>query len=238
MQQPAASSLFTGLPGRHGLALAACGLLVASLSPATQATPVGPVYPPPGGVHLQTSGTSAGAAGGFNFIFSGFDASAFSALYWGPARAGAVSAGLDGRTHGFSFRGFAGNQARWSSDAPLFDGFGNAHSAQFFLTILTPGVAFIDPTTVGLSSALGALVDDSAGLDFTANLRFEAFDGAWKPLDAIQQPPGGIAWTVSEFQGGFFAVPEPGSLALVLAALLGAHGLGGARRRPALPSAA
>ena len=146
---------------------------------------------------------------------------AWPQLFWAPVTNLAIQAGLDGTLNSFVFMGFSGAEARWQSVLPVPDGFGNPHLLQFFIDIKSGPVTFISPVTAGLNLALGAVIDDSAGANFTVNLRFEAFDTVWVPLNAISQPSGGVPLTLAEFQGGFFFVPEPSSMAVLLTGLAG-----------------
>src|SRR5262245_19319235 len=61
----------------------------------TASAPLGPVYPPPGGVSFTPSG-DIGRPGGKDVVFTNFDFSQFSELYWGPSDSGAVRIALDG----------------------------------------------------------------------------------------------------------------------------------------------
>jgi len=192
-------------------------------SVAQASTLVGPVYPAPGGNNFSSSGTDAGDAGGVNWSYSGFNTGAFTQLYWGPSSGDAVQAGLDGSLHNLTFAGYnSSTQAEWSA-SPLSDGFGNPHSVEFLLTIESGPVSFVDPTSVGLSSSLGALINDSSGASYTVNLQFLA-DGI-TPINALEQPPGGDL-TVLSFNGGFYYAPGPtpgaGLASLVFLLLAGA----------------
>ena len=191
-------------------------------SVAQAATLIGPVYPAPGGNSFSSSGTDAGDAGGVNWSYSGFNTGAFTQLYWGPSSGSAVQAGLDGSLQNLTFVGYTSpTQAEWSA-SPLSDGFGRPHSVEFLLSIVSGPVSFVDPTSVGLSSSLGALINDSWGANYTVNLQFLA-DGS-TPINALEQPSSDL--TVLSFSGGFYyAAPGPtpgaGVASLVLLLLAG-----------------
>jgi hypothetical protein len=72
---------------------------------------IGPDYPAPGGNSWAPSGGPAVFAGGINYIYSDFDSSAFTDLYWGAWDTTTTSATMDGTLHNLAFSGVSGNTA-------------------------------------------------------------------------------------------------------------------------------
>ena len=193
-------------------------LLVLS-SGLVQAQVTGPVFPPEGGVTFSSIGGSPGDSGGTDFIFIDFDPNAFNALYWGPQNAGAVAAGLDWIPHTLNFAGISGITATWAGQTNYYrpppgpTGLCTAVPVYLEITVTNLGLnPWIPASTVpGLDPNIGAVVDNSLGDDFTANLQFWAdltgcYDGV-VPLNTVPQYPGNR--TVSEFFGGFFYSTAP-----------------------------
>lgn len=122
-----------------------------------------------------------------------------------------------------SYVGATGQTATWSVVSPYVsaNGIGDPPSGnypiEFNMTITGLGAApWIDPLSVGLPANLGAVVDNSAGVDFTLQWEFVANMGAgFIPLNDVPQGSGGQ--TQSSFADGFYylPVPEPGSVALL-----------------------
>jgi len=181
-------------------------LLLGGMTPA--AAIIGPVYPPPGGVDFATSGGQAGDPGGINFHFTNFDPGQFSELYWGPASADAVLLTLNGGPADdiLAFSSVSGNAAEWTGTS-FYANAGVDVPTRFTLTITGLGAnPFVDAGSVGADPGIGVLADDSAGLDFTANLLFEALvQGTWQAVNTLPQPGGG--YTSTSFSGGFFYEP-------------------------------
>jgi hypothetical protein len=175
-------------------------------------------------VTFAFSGGQAGDPGGRNFHFTNFDPGAFSALYWGPATQTAVTLTLDGGPPDdvLAFSSASGNAAVWTG-ASFYANDGTTLATRFTLTLTGLGAhPFVDSGVVGADPGIGALADDSTGLDFTANLLFEAlFQGSWQAVNTLPQPGGGF--TSTSFSGGFFYEPptlavEPASWSGVKAA--------------------
>jgi hypothetical protein len=216
------------------LALISASLLLgASLA---KATPVGPVYPPPGGVTFSTSGAASAAdAGGKNYIFSGFNSSAYSDLYWGLSSSTLTTAGLDGSVNDFTFGQVLGSTAIWKTTSSWYDPANNTnYSVKINLDITLSGGAFwVDAASLGLDPSLGVVANLSSlpsgpflnifnvsfvgqgppGSGLGSNTALNSFEGA----------------TDSSFTGGFYydppassSVPDSGdTLLLLLPAILG-----------------
>jgi hypothetical protein len=161
------------------------------------------------------SGPEDSAPGGDSFAagaYSDFNKSAFSSLYWGAwsvalPSGGLTAAGLENLT---------------------FDGLLNGTTAVYFannpfpveLLITVTGLGsnpwVLAASVPGLPSAVGAVVNDSAGLPFQRTLYF-AID-----LHQGFKPIGNYAGTQGIFTPAFYstaAVPEPKSYALALVGL-------------------
>lgn len=199
-------------------------------------------YPPPGGVTLNFAGAaSPGDAGGSSFVFTGFDNSAFTALYWGTyddnSTGNSVTAGLDGTAAALAFSSSSGTTATWTG----LTTYTNPHTLvttsnvpiEMIVSISGLGASpWVPAVPLGLPAGMGAVVDDSTGADFTANVQFLAnVGGGFVALNSIDNG-GGL--TNSSISGGFFSpVPEPASFVLcgsLLATVL-VGGLTKARRR-------
>jgi hypothetical protein len=181
----------------------------------TFAVPEGPVYPPPGGCLFKQDPDdgSAGDEGGVDFIFTNFDPTAFSELFWGISSEAppeqAVGAGLDGNLYPLSFVGATSESAQWfAADLP-YPYLDITVDVRFTLTMVSEEVSLILAETVGLDD-LGAVVDNSAGKDFTVNLFFEAnIDDVWVPINTLEQYPDDPDPTQTSFEGGFYYVFNP-----------------------------
>lgn len=221
----------------------ALGVAANCIAFSAAAAPIGPVYPPPGGVTFSSSGGSAGNAGGVNFNFSSFSPGSFSELYWGASSSNLPSAGLDGILHAMNFISFSGTQATWETTSNWYNPstfLTTSETIRLTITIsglgATPWVSANAPA-VGLPAALGAVVDDSLGSNFVANIAFTVPTEGGLALNSLQQLPScnSQSCAQSNFGGGFYyeppqaqGVPEPGSIGL---AGLGLVGLAVVRRR-------
>jgi PEP-CTERM motif len=203
------------------LLVAAAGFLFAS---AVLATPLGPVYPAPGGNTFSGSG-SAGNTGGRTNSYGGFDGSAFSNLYWGPDSTNLPAAGLDGALHAMTFTGISGTSAFWQTSSNYTNPTTLVTTLEtIILQIAISGLGatpWVLASSVGLASGIGAVIDDSAASPFSANIAFTVGGNA---INNLQQ--GCCNLTQSSFAGGFYyndpvSVPEPASLALIGTALFG-----------------
>jgi hypothetical protein len=201
----------------------ACSLF-GSLS--AHAALIGPSYPAPGG-NSYSSGT-----------YSGFDTSAFSALYWGSSSAYPPTAGLNGTADALTFSSASGEVETFTGNTLWLD-----HSTGVTITVpmelqitvtglgANPWVSFAgvngsDPTGVG------DVVNDSAGLSFSATEVFSANVGSgYVALNSISVPTGDAN---SSFTGAFYSaapVPLPASVWLMISGVGGFAFL--ARRRKA-----
>lgn len=210
-------------------------LLLAGTATALPVT--GPVYPPSGGVTWAPSGAAnAGFAPGLDWNYSAFNNAAFVELYWGPLN---PQGGLDGTLNAMTFTGISGTVATWqtptSYTSPGGPGAPPSGTYTMRLQVDVSGLGanpwVLEASVSGLTAAapgIGAVIDNSTGLDYTANLLFTAYvGGSWTPINDIPQSPGSL--TQSSVGGGFFeVVPEPGTAVLFG---LGLAGLGSARRR-------
>jgi hypothetical protein len=147
-------------------------------------------------------------------MFSTFDPAAFRALYWGPQDVDGATAGLDGTLHTLAFAGINGDKATWEGmsayAAPPGGGIVMVPVRMEVTAtglgptpwVLATSVPGLDP---GVGEGIGAVVDNSAGLDFSANVQFLADVGAgFVPLNDVPQLPNPPGQTVSSFFGGFF----------------------------------
>ena len=215
------------------------GSLIASALAFTAhaATLNGPKYPAPGNNGFSSSGTSSGSAGGKTFSYSTFDTSAFDDLYWGPDENSLPAAGLDGTLHTMTYVSTSGTTSYWDTMSSYTNPATNVTSTQtIWLAIDITGLGsspWISATSIGLPSSVGVVVDDSTGSNFSANLLFTvgASPGG-TPINNLQQapttgcPPNNCR-TQTSFNGAFYwtdpvaAAPEPASLALIGAGMVG-----------------
>jgi hypothetical protein len=223
-------------------------LAVVLLPAAASATPMGPVYPAPGGNTVVGSG-SIGATGGRTFTYTLTDTSGFTDLWWGLMDSdtnplsiyGPLTSGLSsGTSQKFTLASIAGNEAIWNPAnlwtitlanastvnvqvryrLDTYDALGNPAS-------LTPAASI-----AGLTGSAGAVLDidlTPAIPGFKATQVFEAFNGsAWVGVDSFYnslQTPSCSNCVLKSVSGGFWsdnvaAVPEPPSLGLFGLALL------------------
>jgi hypothetical protein len=205
-----------------------------------KATPIGTVYPPPGGVTFSTSGAaSAGDAGGKNFIFSGFNSSAYSDLYWGLSSPTSAAAGFDGSVSNFTFDQVLGSTAIWKATSNWFD---PANSTNYNVTVnmditLNGGAFWVTAGSLGLDPNLGVLANLSfvpSGPFFnTFNIKFVGQGPPGSGLGSNTALNSFEGQTNSSFNSGFYydppassSVPDSGStLLLLIPAILGLCGM-------------
>ena len=180
-------------------------LLVAGWLANVNAAPLGPVYPPPGGVSwAQVSGSSAGDAGGVVWQYTGFNDTQFGELYWGATAT--VTAGLDWNVNALAFAGYSGNVATWTGGSWYYNPFGGGYSylpIQFRMTLdpLSGGAFLENPAWHG---GLGAVVNNSVGDDYKVRLEFLVDYSGWRPLNSLYDGAGAN----SDFRGGFYYTPN------------------------------
>jgi hypothetical protein len=193
-----------------------------------RATPIGPVYPPPGGVTFAGSGSLVGA-GGSTRSYSGFDSSQWSALFWNITDGSLGNVSFDTTTGvGISSVGLAGNTIVWGLSTPwtFIDGacscsvfasvylvttftdmFGNALPSSDFSTG-GPGMPskVLDITAAELATWGGGFKVDQEYL--------VSGSGAAADFFSTEHGGGGL---LSGTDAGFYygPVPEPGSLLLL-----------------------
>lgn len=207
------------------------GVLFCLLSFNASAALDGPSFPPPGGVDYAFVGTSMGDSGGLTIEFQNFAPSAFSELYWGPV--GDILARLSvlptGESAAMQLVMAEGRYAQWQGWAWYYDQQNELRGTPTWLmaTIYSASPGY---PAWSILPGIGAVVDNSAGLDFSVHLFLQATDsgGNWMPLNSI--PHEGSSF--SSFTGGFWSaapVPEP-STCVAAGLLLLPLGLGLLRR--------
>jgi hypothetical protein len=77
-------------------------------------SPIGPSYPPPGGVTFSATGTNAGTGNGETFSFSNFDPTAYGSLWWGPENFSQDGNGIQGPAGDMTYSGFNNSVTGWS----------------------------------------------------------------------------------------------------------------------------
>ena len=237
----------------------ALGFCIAfGLAPSGFADPVGPVYPPPGGVTFASSasGATGGQSTGRSLFYTNFDDSALSALFFtfsdvdNPTHSSQGAAGATGNMNFTSFTPGTGI-ALWTSTANMiwntamgaqniatqlrvqFQPYSGTHSGPLGAGWLVPGTA----STAGITTlAPSTPVLDVAALPGTDNYqlwyRYETSGGL--PLVDFYNTSSSLGGTSQLSQsGGFYSVaaPEPGSVGLLTMGIAGLLGI--ARRRSA-----
>ena len=222
-------------------------LLILILIPVSTANAsiLGPTYPAPGGNDWTNTGGISGASGTAVWDYSNFDNSAFDTLYLGLDQVsyGTNGAGLDNTISPFSFSSASGQTATWTASTTWYHDVNNAPTpASLRLVMTVAGIAspwVTDLASIGLDDTgsfgtLGAVIDNSAGVDFTLSWKIEADIGSgWQSLNSVPQSSSHNGWTRTNFATGFYytmsSVPEPTTL--VIWSLFGFVGTLGFRRR-------
>jgi hypothetical protein len=232
----------------HGVMAIGCVLFLVSTAGAVI---TGPAYPAPGGnswawaPNPPLPGVSAVHLGGVNYIYTNFDPSAFTDLYWGAWNVTTTSATLDGTLHNLAFSGFTGSTAKWTGTTSWFkhdvphpggpDGEW-VYNVPIELRIAITGTgSWVAAAGLGLTGRSDYLWDTSKGQNFTANLQFLAdAGGGMQPLDQFNV--GDFNEMQANFSGGFYSTPPvPEPTTIVIWSLLGslAIGIGWWRKRKA-----
>lgn len=225
---------------------AACAFL-AIFSFSSHAATVGPVYPAPGGNSWVNTGGISAASGTAVWSYSAFDVTGLTGLYFGldQLNYGPAGAGLSGTADPFVFSGVSGQTATWTAlttwDNPNVIGTGTtAATTRLRMTITglggTPWIT--DLASVGLDDtgtfgALGAVADNSAGLDFDLTWDIMAdTGGGYIAINSVQQPPGPpYDQTRSSVATGFYStVPVPAAAWLFGSAMVGLFGVSRRKR--------
>jgi hypothetical protein len=203
-------------------------------------TLVGPSYPPPGGVDWSGNGVNA-ADGTAVWNYDNFNANAFNELYFGLNQLdyGPAGAGLSGTADTFSLFGVSGQTAEWRANTTWFNPGTQANqAAETRLTMTVTGLGatpwITDLASIGLDVGfgdLGAVVDNSNGLDFVLTWNIQANTGSgWQTINSVLQDISNTGDTRSSVGTGFYsAVPIPAAAWLFGSGLLGLVGI--ARRK-------
>jgi hypothetical protein len=163
------------------------------------------------------SGEQWGRAGGRSITFAVGDTSAVATLFWGATQP--PSAAFDNNVNPSEVMIFDGSSnllggiARWTGSAalPLMNGTSPVKSTRFTLTVTTTGGAPV-PLSFAAGGATPGINVKSVGA-FTANLLFEALDGAtWQPIldyydvqpTTVGNPPGTSGPVLTSFNRGFY----------------------------------
>lgn len=230
---------------RAGRLSAILALILFVAAPAS-ATVLGPSFPPDGGTvdFAFSGGPSPADSGGLTVEFTNFAmTTGWMELYWGPSGSALPTAGLDGSSHSLTFSGSSGTVGTWAGTTDWTDPFDSTTynnvpiEMRIDITglggapwILSTSVTDLDP---GPGTGIGAVVDNTSGLDFDANVQFLAdipTDGGtgFIALNDVQTNGG---QTVSSFSGGFYSVvPEPGTALLLGFGMAGLAAMGSRRR--------
>ena len=204
--------------------LVAIGSFAAFPVATASAIPVdGPMYPAPGGNDFSFTG-GTGDSGGADLEYSNFDSGEFLELYWGPQWGPTPPTGwLDGTPDDLTFSVIAGATATWTGvtdyTAPVGDPLYSDCSdcpIKMEVTITSGAVSWVTEASVdgltAVAAGIGAVVDNSSGVDFEVNISFLADVG--NGFEAINDIHTTGSTTGSSVSGAFYSVPEP-SLALL-----------------------
>jgi hypothetical protein len=204
------------LAGAAALAtvLATAGGLAAAATP----PPTGPVYPPPGGVTLGSSG-DIGRAGGHTFTYSDLQLWRFDPLMWGVfgtdgaklAMDGAIDAPGETLSYSSADSSLGAGLLRFTGSAVL-PGVGT-FPTRVTIRPMTPAGAplpLTDAAQAQLPPGLGGVAVITG--DYKANILFEVLSGSsWVPakdfFDAAPTSPSQDGDLITSFGGGFYYVP-------------------------------
>jgi hypothetical protein len=205
-------------------------VFLAAFSISSHAAPVGPEYPAPGGNSWSGNGISA-PDGIAVWNFSGFDVSGLDELYFGldQINYGPAAAGLDGNLSAFLFDSASGQTATWTGSTTWYDSatlVPVAADTRMVMTVTGLGATpwITDLASIGLDDTgaygvLGAVIDNSGGLDFTMTWSLEANTGSgWQALNSVQQNLSNDGNTQSSVSTGFYSVatvPVPAAVWLL-----------------------
>jgi hypothetical protein len=187
--------------------------------------PLGPMYPAPGPSAFAWDGGLAGDPAGAGYSYSNFDVTGLTGLYqglWDPSVD--PSASLDGSPDHLTFAGATATTATFSGTTTWTDPSNSTvHTnvpIKLDISITAGPVSWATLPVAGVlfDPALGAVIDNSTGADYSLNLLFSADVGSgFQAINTINQLGGGL--TTSSVSLGFYTVPEPGSLSLAAMAL-------------------
>jgi PEP-CTERM motif len=217
-------------------------LAAISQSALASVTPAGPAYPAPGGNSVGFIG-DPGDPGGRDVTYSAFDVvtPGLTGLWQGLWDPTSALAALDGSLDTLSFSGVAGPTGTWTGTTDWTDPdtstFYPGVPVKMDITIVAGPVTWDVLPILGIDFdlGLGAVINNSAGADYTINVLFSAdtpVSVGYVPINTIHQGVGGN--TLSTVSLGFYStVPEPSTFVLAAVSLISAAGYGLARRRRA-----
>lgn len=215
-------------------------LLLALVSQISFAAPIpdGPAYPAPGGNDFGFAG-DLGGVGGRDVDYFDFDVAGAGLVGLWHAVAppwGGATAALDGSPDPLSFDSVAGATGTWTGLTDWLDPFDSTLytdiPVKMDITITAGAVSWevLPIAAADFDPAIGAVINNSAGVDYTINILFSAdVGGGFVPMDTINTFGGD---TLSSVNLGFYSlVPEPSSFVLAGVGLMAAVGVGVTRRR-------
>jgi hypothetical protein len=217
------------------------------------AGPIGPVFPPPNGDTLVTSGLGIGFSGGKTFNFSALNVGSYSDLFWGPT---SLLNGYNAGSKTQTLSSFTTSEAIYTGSTTLDGAFGFSTLATRTIVDLSGATFGLPPAgTLGSTGVLAAVTGD-----FSAQVQMEVLWNGAAPPGFNNPAPGWyatndlynvlnteFAGTTTSFSGGFWydaaaqtAVPVPPTLALAGMALvsLGTYAVRRRRQNTAIPSPA